>query len=256
MRRPWARAVWMLAPTEGVKHVVSDNTLPGEPQPIHATAEEVTIEPGQSSGASTVPLDTLQELSAMPVTAPGPEVGGAAPTITRDAVSLVDLAQKLDSLREAFEKRLAYDQGKEAAIRRLGEELSAYRDDSFQRQKRQFLLDLVLFLDTFDDAIRSLGAQAHLTGADVRERLLGVSQELLEVLARQEVVPFPGIAETLDIRRHRTARTIKTLAPSEHNQIAEVLRSGFLLRDCVLRPEEVVVKKYEAPKATERGDSA
>jgi molecular chaperone GrpE (heat shock protein) len=256
VRRPSARAVWMLAPTEGVKHVATDNTLPGEPQPIRATSEEVTIDPGQSSGASAVPLGTLQEPSAMPVTAPAPEAGGAAPTIANGSVSLVDLAQKLDSLRVVFEKRLAYDQGKEAAIRRLGEELSAYRDDWFERQKRQFLLDLVLFLDTFDDAVRSLGAQAHLTGADVREGLLGVGQELLEVLARQEVVPFPEIAETVDVRRHRTVRTIKTLAASEHNQIAEVLRSGFLLRDGVLRPEEVIVKKYEAPEATERGDAS
>jgi molecular chaperone GrpE (heat shock protein) len=250
VRRPSARVVWMIAPTEGLKHVPTDNTVPEEPQPIHATSAGVTTD------ASAVPLDTLQEASANPVTAPALEAGGAATTIAGDSVSLVDLAQKLDSLREIFEKRLAYDQGKEAAIRRLAEELGVYRDDWFQRQKRQFLLDLILFRDTLDDAVRSLGAHAHLTGAEVRERLLGVGQELLEVLARQEVVPFPEIAESLDIRRHRTVRTIKTLAPSEHNMVAEVLRPGFMLRGAVLRPEEVVVKEYEASDASGGGDPA
>jgi molecular chaperone GrpE len=235
---------------------MTERTLPEERQPILATLEEVTIDASQSSDASAAPLETPQGSPAILVSAPAPDTGGAAPAIARDSPSLVDVAQKLDSLRELFEKRLAYDQGKEAAVRRLGEELGAYRDDWFQRQKRQYLLDLVLFRDTFDDAVRSLGAQAHLTGAEVGERLLGVGQELLEVLARQEVVPYPETTETLDIRRHRTVRMIKTLTPSEHNQVVEVLRPGFLLRDSVLRPEEVIVKKYEAPEATNGGDAS
>ena len=156
------------------------------------------------------------------------------------------IISRLDHLQELMENRLAYDAGKEQLIRELGDELQGYRNEVSRRQKRPILMDLLHLYDSINNIFQGLQRQENVDRAKIAEVWEMISAELLEVLARQEVYPLEGDISCLDRRLHRAVTTEITTVPEENNMIAKVLRSGFTWGEQVLRPEEVILKKYQA----------
>ena len=83
---------------------------------------------------------------------------------------------------------------------------------------------------------------------DVVRRLEILQIELLEVLSRKDVRPFEEHPTSLDPRLHRTMKTLPTTELNQNNTVAQILRTGFFWGERVLRPEEVVIKKYAIPE--------
>ncbi len=185
------------------------------------------------------------------VTLPPP--AGAEPTLGPAVCQAGELARRLEHLEGLFTDRLAYDAGKEELIRRLSEELRSYREDWQRRQNRPLFLDLAMLYDT----LQHLGAVwrgcGTITGDEAREKLAVVEAELLEILARQDIRPYGEHLEVLDLRLHRTVGTEPADRPEDHHRIVRVLKNGFLGGNAVLRPEEVIVRRYQAPPASGDG---
>jgi len=163
-----------------------------------------------------------------------------------EPVDSLELIAKLDRLLAMVENRLTYDEGKEELIRRLGEEVKTYRDDFFRSLQRPLLLDLLLLYDTLQTVRRDLRQTEPLTAECVNAKLDAVNDELVEVLARQEVLPYAEHPEKLDLRRHRTVKVEKTANQEEDKQVVQIIRDGFTWGESILRPEAVVIKRYEA----------
>lgn len=152
--------------------------------------------------------------------------------------------QKIDHIQQLIEKRITYDEGKENLIRCLAEDMKIYRDDWLKQQKRPIILDMVMFYDSMEIAIKNLEEQDELTVEWFHGLLSALQDELLEVLARQDVYPFDEHPPFLDRRLHRTISLESTEYPEENNAVSRIVCTGFTWGDRVLRPENVVIKKY------------
>jgi molecular chaperone GrpE (heat shock protein) len=74
--------------------------------------------------------------------------------------------------------------------------------------------------------------------------LRSLSHEVLEILYRRGVELIVTTSNTFDPKLQQVVEVIPTNNPSEDNKIVHMVRHGFKYKDVVLRPEEVVVKKY------------
>jgi molecular chaperone GrpE (heat shock protein) len=160
--------------------------------------------------------------------------------------------ERIEGLQEQFSQRLAYDAAKDGMIRTLSDEVSRYRDDWFARQLRPLVLDCVHLLDTLEAVQAGLHPTAQPPADEISEKLNVVRAELLELLARQDVTPFDSHPDRLDPRLHRTLAVEETDTPADDKAISRVVRTGFMWRTQVLRPEEVVVKKFTNVAAERR----
>lgn len=77
---------------------------------------------------------------------------------------------------------------------------------------------------------------------------------ILEVLERLEVTQMPAGEGTLDRQVQRAVAVEKAENPGEDQSIVKINKCGFLWKERVIRPEEVVIKKWKdetAPAAPE-----
>lgn len=72
---------------------------------------------------------------------------------------------------------------------------------------------------------------------------------VLEVLARMEVRRVPPCVGKLDKQKQRVVSLQLARTREEDMQVAASLKPGFLWRERLLRPEEVVVKKWRDPES-------
>jgi molecular chaperone GrpE (heat shock protein) len=129
----------------------------------------------------------------------------------------------------------------------LHQELKSYRDN-FLRESLQkpFIRDLVVL---FDD-LNSLASQMETAGgtqkkgqAQWSENLQNAIHSLVEVLHRMEVNEIEP-KEMVDRAFHRVVSYEPADFAEDDGRILMRVKRGFLWRDQVLRPEEVVAKRF------------
>ena len=148
----------------------------------------------------------------------------------------------------------------------LHEELKGYKDGFLlQSVYRPIIRDLVSLYDDLTEIHRQISeAVAEAAGqADEsavakklieRMRTLEMNVEhniefILEVLARLEVTQFPVGTGKLDKCKQRAVAVEPTDHLDEDTLVVRSVKRGFLWHERVLRPEEVVVKRYRATSA-------
>jgi molecular chaperone GrpE len=153
------------------------------------------------------------------------------------------LEQTLQTITQAFQQRLRYDEAKEVAFNRLYAELDEQRRKLANEPVKPILRDLILLYDHVVEAIRSPGE-----GVAAIEF---IQAGLLEVLSRANVDPIEVTESRFDRSQQCVARVERTAEPAQDWMVVEVLKQGFRLGDVVLRPQHVVVQRFQQP-----GDNA
>jgi len=164
------------------------------------------------------------------------------------------LAQALDShkktleeIRTLLESRLCYDAAKEKAIHALSEELNLYKEKFVYRSQKPIFIDLILLYDNLTQILDYLENREHLSHkefAKVKGDLLNIKEELLEIFYRRDITPYNEHPGMLNYKLHKTVSTIPTPVESENNKVEKIIKTGFFWNGKVLRPEEVIIKKY------------
>lgn len=131
----------------------------------------------------------------------------------------------------------------------LHEELISYRDN-FVRDSLQkpFIRDL---LALFDDLSRiatqvetaTTGENSAKANAQLHVNLVNTLHSLVEILHRLEVTEIEA-KESIDRNLHRVISVEKADSAEEDGRIVARLKRGFLWHGQVLRPEEVVVRRF------------
>ncbi len=167
------------------------------------------------------------------------------------------LSQRLEALEETVVRKLEATQ-----FQRIEQQLTAIRDtesvnqklfdslhselisyrDNFVRDALQkpFIRDL---LSLFDD-LTKIVAQAETP--QLRENLENVLHFVIEICHRLEVTAIES-SDMVDRTLQRVVSVEPTSVPEENGQIVSRGKRGFLWQGKVLRPEEVVVRRYTAP---------
>jgi molecular chaperone GrpE (heat shock protein) len=129
----------------------------------------------------------------------------------------------------------------------LHDELIRYRDNFLHESlQKPFIRDLVILFDDLSGIASQLDATDEASGArpKTRQNLENALHSLVEILHRLEVTEIEP-KERVDRALHRVISYEPADFPEEDGQIIMRVKRGFLWRDKVLRPEEVVAKRME-----------
>jgi molecular chaperone GrpE (heat shock protein) len=162
----------------------------------------------------------------------------------RDPHDLARLADAVHEMRRIVDEHIAHDPAREQAVEKLYTELRAYRDGFLVESEKPLLLDLLLLYDSFHWFHHALVHEER-SPEVISDAFQFLVDELLEILYRRDVVPMEQ-AERFDRTLHRAVQVEHTDDSSQDQHVARVLKRGFVRKEQVLRPEEVVVFRHRA----------
>ena len=154
----------------------------------------------------------------------------------------------LTEIKDLIQNRLEYDAVKEKAFDKLYEDMRQQRElpNILDRNIKPLLTDLLLLYDNMKRFETSLTNQQSSNSETIQQEFKYLLDELLETLYRQEVIPIEDDGSgNFNSKLHKATKTEATKTQDEDFKIVDVVRKGFLWRDKVLRPQEVVIKRFE-----------
>lgn len=152
----------------------------------------------------------------------------------------------LNEIKEAIQGRLEYDVVKEKAFDKLYEEMRRQKEasDLLDRVVKPVLSDLLLLHDSMKKYEASL-INHSINDEETLQNFRYIIEELLEILYRQEVLPIEeNTSEPFNSKIHKATKTENAESKDDDFKIMSIVRSGFTWRDKVLRPQEVVIKRF------------
>lgn len=157
---------------------------------------------------------------------------------------LINLASQsnieLSNLKQIVENRLSYDKVKEDAFERLYGELEDLKKNAFFERSRPLFIDLILLFDRLENYRQTDSEES----SQFTHLLKSFSEELLEILCRQGIDIITS-SKAFDPTIQRAIKIEITSEKEEDNSVSDVIRKGFRYFDNILRPEEVIVKKFK-----------
>ncbi len=172
-------------------------------------------------------------------------------TTRLDELADPDLRAQLQRIDEHMIALCKTESVNQRLFNSLHEELKSYRDN-FLRESLQkpFIRDLVVL---YDD-LSSLSAQMEMVAGASDGRQAAITQwgsnlqnaihSLVEILHRMEVNEIEA-KEVVDRALHRVVSYEPADFAEDDGRIVMRTKRGFVWRDQVLRPEEVVAKRFE-----------
>ena len=184
------------------------------------------------------------------------------------------LADAVRELSARFAAHVEQNDLQRRAFDTLHDDLQKYKDafllNEFQRPVIRHLIDLYDRLIRIEETLPRIGSRK--TGPTVEEftadlgrfvgNLTGFRHALTEVLARVDVESYEDrhdvdqqqALRALDVKLHRAVAVELTDDPGLNNRVARVHKTGFYWRERVIRPQEIIVFRYQAPAPLEEND--
>lgn len=163
--------------------------------------------------------------------------------------SLEVQSDEVDSLRELVDQQAKRDDVQQRAFDALYEELRQYKDDFIYQMEKPLLLDLLLFYDSLNWFQQSLVKQ-EMSAEVIADSFQYLIDEFLELLYRRDVLPM----ESKDKFDRETQKAIKVVYANDKLKdyvVRQVLKRGFTRGERILRPEEVVINRFEPGRAAD-----
>ena len=136
--------------------------------------------------------------------------------------------EEVVALKDLFLRRLMDDKVKTAAMAQLKEQNDLLQKRLDEKNLSAFVKEILLICDRIEsqESIDSLTAS--------------VEEEILELLARREIYQMEQTV-LFDPRYHNAVGTVPAGDEYPDKSIVKVVRNGYLLRDQVFRPADVIV---------------
>jgi molecular chaperone GrpE (heat shock protein) len=200
----------------------------------------------------------MQKLAAEAATALPPEHGASDGNLG----AVLEELRTLNSRMQRVESALARSGDYSASFDRIDQQLSSIRETESVNQKlfdslhdeliryrdnflheslqKPFIRDLLLL---FDD-LSGIATQAGKEGGALGQNIDNAMHSLIEILHRLEVTEIEA-KERVDRTLHRVVSYEPADFAEEDGLIIMRLKRGFFWRNKVLRPEEVVAKRFQ-----------
>jgi molecular chaperone GrpE len=123
------------------------------------------------------------------------------------------------------------------------------RQESAHMARSSVLIELLPVMDACERALCSFKEREDPTGRlqSYREGVELLYKQLGDTLSRLGVVPLQAKGKAFDPHMHEALGRLET-AEHEDNSVVEELRRGYLLKDRLLRPAQVIVASSPKPK--------
>ena len=209
------------------------------------------IETGTNPNDNTQP-DQVVELEEIASELPE-QNGPTEKTITDVIVSVSEISTQVSVLQEQLHKHVLTNKDKDEAFDRLYAELETYKKNSAFDQVRPLFMDLILMFDRISNLTEDAEKRDDKYCAEV---LKTVTDELVEIMYRRDIDIITSIQETFDPTTQRAIGVDRIESEEENNKISRIVRKGFRCGDRLLRPEEVIVKKYSPRRPDDQVNTA
>ena len=161
-----------------------------------------------------------------------------------------DLAEQLRKMDEHMVALRNTETVNQRLFDSLHEELIKYRDNFLHESlQKPFIRDLVILFDDLSGLLSQIETAGEASGGkrgplgQWRDNLENAIHSLTEILHRMEVSEIEP-KEVVDRALHRVVSFEPADYAEEDGRIVMRVKRGFLWRDKVLRPEEVVAKRF------------
>ncbi len=158
--------------------------------------------------------------------------------------SLDTLAEEVSSFREFVEQQDRRDEIQQRAFDALYEELRQYKEDFIFQMEKPLLLDLLLFYDSLNWFQQSLVKQ-EMSPEVIADSFQYLIDEFLELLYRRDTLPMES-KETFDRETQKAIKVVYSGDEAKDYRVRQVLKRGFTRSGRILRPEEVVITRFES----------
>jgi len=142
-----------------------------------------------------------------------------------------DLKKELDALKDRYVRAAAEMDNQR---KRLEREKNEY----FQFALSDVLKELLPVLDNFERALKS--PEDHADGKSFREGIELIRKQLLDLLAKRGVTPLSALHKKFDPAVHQAVLTEES-ENVEEPEVGEILQTGYLINERLLRPAMVKV---------------
>lgn len=192
------------------------------------------IRPGQKprsqprKGSSRVDASIMQSLHNL--TARTQHVESNTQKIARALVEIV---------KEGESRKRAYDV--------LYDEMRQYKENFLWQAQKPLFMDLITMFDSILRIEKKYEDREDMSDALSDFRYL--KDELLEILYRYDIEPIEDHPERLDITFQKPIKRIDCSDPAEDRMVVQYVREGFTRDNMLLRPQEIVVKRYSESAA-------
>ncbi len=206
-------------------------------------------------------LDTCPSEDPEPVKEAGhPEASGetvnaSSPPFTDDILELATgmsaVSAGVTQLQADFDTKIKYDQSKDRVIDALHSELQDLRDDLVFKIMRPLANDLVRLYDDIDQVTRQVTRRAtenQAEGEDGQNSKQGARQfldDIHDILDRYGFELFQTEDESFDRQSQKVTRAESTDRAALDMKIAQRVRCGLRYGERILRPENVVVYRFQ-----------
>src|SRR5690606_22914644 len=109
---------------------------------------------------------------------------------------------------------------------------------------RPLYIDLILLVDRIEQIEYDLEENGMST-PEIESILETLKHEVLEILYRRGVEQIEHTPKYFDPKYQKVVDCEPTMNPDEDNLVVGIRRDGYKFNDFVLRPEEVVIRKYK-----------
>lgn len=174
-------------------------------------------------------------------------------TITDVIVSVSEISTQISGLKEQLHKHVLTNKDKDEAFDRLYVELETYKNNSAFEQVRPLFMDLILMFDRISNLTEDAVKRDDKYCANA---LKTVTDELIEIMYRRDIDLITSIQEVFDATTQRAIGVERIESEEENNKIAKIVRKGFRCGERLLRPEEVIVKKYSPQRTDDQVNTA
>nr|WP_275888313.1 nucleotide exchange factor GrpE [Nonomuraea lactucae] len=171
-----------------------------------------------------------------------------SPSSENKVPTLGTVMEELTALRQAFDAKIRYDNGRERLIQTMSEELERHRNNVHQSLLRPVLIDLISLYDDLTQVLEPAGTA---------DRLKFFRDTVEQILTRSGVQMFTVEGDAVDRSCQRVVSTVDTPDPDLRRRVAQRLRPGFAWDGKVLRPEWVSAYRHvETPLVEHTGEGA
>lgn len=136
--------------------------------------------------------------------------------------------EEVVALKDLFFRRLMDDKVKMAVIAQLKEQNDILQKRLDEKNLSGFVKEMLLICDRIDNQ------------ESIDDLTASVEDELLELLARREIYQMEH-TEVFDPKYHNAVGTVPASDELPAKSIVKVVRKGYLLRNQVFRPADVIV---------------
>lgn len=156
------------------------------------------------------------------------------------------LPELMATLHTELEQRSGLNQ---TMFNAFHEEFKTHRDAFlFEALQKPIVRELITIFDDLSEIHRQmLAASASEEGrfCELAESVGHIAEALVEAMARFEVKQLPASKGKLDKHKHRAVALEVAETPAADGDIVATVKPAFVWRDRILRPEEVIIRKYK-----------